>query len=105
MAKNLDVQIDAASFLESIRPEIPPSASGGEKRETAPAPTDSPAEKKKAARNENRRKPSAASVIPPLENEEDYLEMLSRVLKRRHAQGRWHMCAGNTTTASCVSPV
>ena len=63
MAKNLDVQIDAASFLESIRPEIPPSASGGEKRETAPAP------------NENRRKPSAASVIPPLENEEDYLEM------------------------------
>lgn len=75
MAKNLDVQIDTASFLESIRPEIPPSASGGEKRETAPAPTDSPAEKKKAARNENRRKPSTASVIPPLENEEDYLEM------------------------------
>ena len=75
MAKNLDVQIDTASFLESIRPEIPPSASGGEKRETAPAPTDSPAEKKKAARNENRRKPSATSVIPPLENEEDYLEM------------------------------
>lgn len=75
MAKNLDVQIDAASFLESIRPEIPPSASGVEKRETAPAPTDSPAEKKKSARNENRRKPSAASVIPPLENEEDYLEM------------------------------
>lgn len=75
MAKNLDVQIDTASFLESIRPEMPPSASVVEKRETAPASTDIPAEKKKAARNDNRRKPSAVSVIPPLDNEEDYLEM------------------------------
>lgn len=75
MAKNLDVQIDTASFLESIRPEIPPSVSGEEKEETSPASAGSPAEKKKAVRTENRRKQSAASVIAPLENEEDYLEM------------------------------
>lgn len=75
MAKNLDVQIDTASFLDSIRPEMPPAAAPAEKVETASTPTDSPAEKKKTARNENRRKAVAASVIPPIENEEDYLEM------------------------------
>ncbi len=75
MAKNLDVQIDTASFLESIRPEMPPSAAPVEKVGTPPAPADPPAEKKKAARNENRRKTANASVIPPIENEEDYLEM------------------------------
>lgn len=75
MAKNLDVQIDTASFLESIRPEMPPPASGKEKAETVPASTDSPADRKKAARSENRRKAATASVIPPIENEEDYLEM------------------------------
>lgn len=75
MAKNLDVQIDTASFLESIRPEMPPSASGVEKRETVPASTDREEERTKAVKNEKRRKPSAASVIPPIENEEDYLEM------------------------------
>lgn len=75
MAKNLDVQIDTASFLESIRPEMPPSAAPVEKVGTPPAPADYPAEKKKAARNENRRKAANAFVIPPIENEEDYLEM------------------------------
>lgn len=75
MAKNLDVQIDTASFLDSIRPEIPPTAAPVEKAETASMPTDSSAEKKKTARNENRRKSVTASVIPPIENEEDYLEM------------------------------
>lgn len=75
MAKNLDVQIDTASFLESIRPEMPPPAAHAVKAETPPVPADSPADRKKAARSETRRKPSAASVIPPIENEEDYLEM------------------------------
>lgn len=75
MAKNLDVQIDTASFLESIRPEMPPSAAPVEKVGTPPAPADYPAEKKKAARNENRRKAANAFVIPPIENEEDYLEI------------------------------
>ena len=75
MAKNLDVQIDTASFLDSIRPEMPPSATRVEKAETPPVLTDSPADRKKAARNESRRKTSSASVIPPIENEEDYLDM------------------------------
>ena len=75
MAKNLDVQIDTASFLDSIRPEMPPSTAPVEKAGTPPAPADFPAEKKKAARNENRRKAATASVIPPIENEDDYLEM------------------------------
>ena len=75
MAKNLDVQIDTASFLESIRPEMPPPAAYAVKAETSPIPADSPADRKKAARSETRRKPPAASVIPPVENEEDYLEM------------------------------
>ncbi len=75
MAKNLDVQIDTASFLDSIRPEMPPSAAPVEKVGTPPAPADYPAEKKKAARNENRRKAANAFVIPPIENEEDYLEI------------------------------
>lgn len=75
MAKNLDVQIDTASFLESIRPEMPPPAAHAVKAETPPVPADSPTDKKKAARSETRRKSSAASVIPPIENEEDYLEM------------------------------
>lgn len=75
MAKNLDVQIDTASFLESIRPEMPPSASCKEKRETAPASTGREEERTKAVKNEKRRKPPTASVIPPIENEEDYLEM------------------------------
>lgn len=75
MAKNLDVQIDTASFLDSIRPEMPPSASHTEKAEAPPATTDIPADRKKAARNENRRKAATASAITPIENEEDYLEM------------------------------
>lgn len=75
MAKNLDVQIDTASFLDSIRPDMPVSAAGAEKAETPPAAAGSPDERKKAARNENRRKTATAPVIPPIENEEDYLEM------------------------------
>ena len=61
MAKNLDVQIDTASFLDSIRPEMPPSSTRMEKPGTD--------------NGENRKKPAAVSVIPPIENEEDYLEM------------------------------
>ena len=70
MAKNLDVQIDTASFLDSIRPEMPPSSTRMEK-----PGTDNAADKKRTAKGENRKKPAAVSVIPPIENEEDYLEM------------------------------
>ena len=70
MAKNLDVQIDTASFLDSIRPEMPPSATRMEK-----PGTDNAADKKRTAKGENRKKPAAASAVPPIENEEDYLEM------------------------------
>lgn len=75
MAKNLDVQIDTASFLESIRPEMPPSAFCKKKTEAAPASTGREEERTKTVKNEKCRKPSSASVIPPIENEEDYLEM------------------------------
>ena len=75
MAKNLDVQIDTASFLDSIRPEMPPSAARMEKPETSSVPKENAADKKRVAKSESRKKPAAASVIPPIENEEDYLEM------------------------------
>lgn len=75
MAKNLDVQIDTASFLDSIRPEMPPSATPPERSETFSVPTDNRADKKKAAKNENRRKAQSALIIPPIENEEDYLDI------------------------------
>ena len=75
MAKNLDVQIDTASFLDSIRPEMPPSATRAEKVETPSVPKENVADKKRTAKSENRKKPAAESVIPPIENEEDYLEM------------------------------
>ena len=35
------------------------------------------AEKKRTAKGENRKKPAAVFVIPPIENEEDYLETVS----------------------------
>ena len=66
MAKNLDVQIDTASFLDSIRPEMPPSATRAEKGETPSVPKENVADKKRTAKSENRKKPAAESVIPPI---------------------------------------
>lgn len=75
MAKKLDVQIDTADFLDSIRPELPPSAPERDFPETAVAQPESTAEKKRTVRSDSRKKPPAKtdSVIPPIENEEDYL--------------------------------
>ena len=75
MAKNLDVQIDTASFLDSIRPEMPPSATRTEKVEAPSAPTDNTPDKKRTVKTESRKKTATASIIPPIENEDDYLEM------------------------------
>lgn len=78
MAKNLDVQVDPDNFLDNICPKLPPSTATPEVKQAAPVQADTSAEKKRTAKGESRKKTATTSVIPPIENEEDYLELFIR---------------------------
>lgn len=77
MAKNLDVQIDSADFLDSIRPELPTTTPETRSLRKAAVEPEATAERRKASRSDSRKKVVAktVSVIPPIESEDDYLDL------------------------------
>lgn len=80
MAKNLDVQIDSADFLDSIRPELPTTTPETRSLRKAAVEPEATAERRKASRSDSRKKVVAktVSVIPPIESEDDYLDVSIR---------------------------
>lgn len=78
MAKNLDVQVDSAEIMDNICPILPPPAASSNVKQEATIPTDISTERRKGTKGENRKKTAATCLIPPIENEEDYLELFIR---------------------------
>ncbi|WP_129618239.1 DUF3408 domain-containing protein [Bacteroides stercoris] len=80
MAKNLDVQINSADFLDSIRPELPAPTPETRSLGKAAVQPEVTAEKRKSSRNDSRRKNAGKTeyVIPPIESEGDYLDLFIR---------------------------
>lgn len=80
MAKNLDVQINSADFLDSIRPELPAPTPETRSLGKAAVQPEVTAEKRKSSRNDSRRKNAGTTeyVILPIESEGDYLDLFIR---------------------------
>lgn len=106
MAKNLDVQIDSADFLDSIRPELPATTPETRSLRKAAVQPEVTAERRKASRSDSRKKVVAktVSVIPPIESEEDYLDLFIQGAETAPVRAKWHMCARSTTNVSCALP-
>lgn len=84
MAKNLDVNIDADSFLESFRPEMPPSsAHKGNDKETG---EDKTKEGKTVAKEKQAETPVAGQSPVLIENE--YLERFIKTSKTPARAGK-----------------
>lgn len=106
MAKNLDVQIDSADFLDSIRPELPATTPETRSLRKAAVQPEVTAEKRKSSRNDSRKKNAGKTVcvIPPIENEDDYLDLFIQGAETAAVRVKWHMYARSTTNVSCALP-